>query len=166
MTEAEIKPSLTKEEVEAVRLWRQGDYTLDFREFPAVVDYDTEGPISETDAVEGVVVISQTCDIVNIVADRNFVVVAPIVVSENDKFLEEVAGAVTPAAAPLDNPPSPKHIIDLTRTTTISKSLLARMGRQDGFSSEAARSDFAKKLERRYGRFAFPDEMNRSPKPM
>jgi len=47
------------------------------------------------------VVISQTCDIVNIVADRNFVVVAPIVVAENDKFLEEVAGAVTPPTAPL-----------------------------------------------------------------
>lgn len=160
MTEGDINQGLSEEEVKAVRLWRQGDYTLDFRDFPTVVDYDSEGPISELDQVDGVVVISQTCDIVNIVADRHFVVVAPLVASSNNKFLEEVAGAVTPVAATLQNPPSQTHVVDLTRTTTISKSLLARLARQEGFSTEDMRADFAKQLERRYGRFAFPDDMN------
>lgn len=158
--QTEINSPLTEDEATAVRLWRQGDYTLDFRHFPTVVDHDSDGPIGDTDAVEGFVVISQTCDIVNQVADRNFVVVAPLIASENEKFLEEVAAAATPAAAPLEHPPSEKHIVDLTRTTTISKAVLAKMVRAEGFSTEVGRNEFARQLERRYGRFAFPDELN------
>ncbi|TAT79487.1 hypothetical protein ELI56_15345 [Rhizobium ruizarguesonis] len=160
MAESEVENGLSKEAIEAVRQWRQGDYTLDFPAFPSG-QLDEKGYDAEMEEVAGWVVISQTCDIVNIgKGDRHHVVVAPLVKLENEKKLEDTNVGATPSTAPLEHPPSPQHVVDLTMATTIQKVTLAKLNRHDGFSTEIGRAKFGRRLERRYGRFAFPDALN------
>ena len=57
-------------------------------------------------------------------------------------------------------------VADFGRLMSISKALLSSWKRVDGFSAEAAALNFARGLERAYGRFAFPDAFNESIRPL
>ncbi|PYE40444.1 hypothetical protein DFI02_1167 [Rhizobium sp. PP-F2F-G20b] len=160
MTEAVAGPALSKDEATAIRQWRQGDFTLDITVFPTG-DIDEDGFFAEIDDVAGWVVISQTCDIVNIgQGDRHHVVVAPLIVLTDSRKLSDTVTGATPSTAPLGNPPSDHHVVDLTKAATIQKKALAKVTRHDGFTDELSRANFGRRLERRYGRFAFPDDLN------
>lgn len=141
---------------EHLREWRQGDYTLDLAHVVVVREIeDGEMVPSAGDAV-GLVVISQTCDIVNWGSGKEWVVVAPLVEINEARFANALRGT-TPAFALLESPPADNVLVDLGQSTTIHKSVLATLDRKVGLTSGTGRIRFAGAIARKYGRFAFPD---------
>lgn len=137
--------------------WRQGDYVLDGCGFFQLVSGETEeSPIDQAfdEGCVGLVVISQTCDIVG--SDAN-VVLAPLV-EVDEKSIAYIKGGRTPQFALLEHPPGDNIVVDLSRMMTVDKALLANWTRTEGFTNEEALRKFAYALERKLGRFAFPDE--------
>jgi hypothetical protein len=142
--------------VEGVSVWRQGDYTLDLSQMLLAKEIDEGGLIPVAGEVLGVVVISQTCDIVNCRDDREWVVVAALVEVAEDT-MENIGRGTSPRWASLEFPPQPTVAADLSQMMTIHKSVLAKCERKEGFRSDLERGRFADVLSRKHGRFAFPD---------
>ena len=68
--------------------WRQGDYSLDLRDF-VVSEGIANGELDVAlDDVPGVVVITQTCDIVNDAPGKEYVVLSPLKVVSEDMLRE------------------------------------------------------------------------------
>lgn len=149
---------LSDEETQNLMQWRQGDYSCVPAEFVSILASDSDGNL-EYEAnpnILGVVVISQTCDVVRCVPGKEYVVVAPIVELPEDKIPFVRSGA-TPAYAALEHPPTNTAVIDLNRMLSVHKKALAGWPRSTGFSDNAKLARFAGALERKHGRFAFPD---------
>jgi hypothetical protein len=146
-------------ESESLAAWTQGDYTLSVSEF--LVANGWNGTELETDAepVEGLVVVSQTCDIVNTTPGKQHVVVCPLI-KLTEKSFEDICKARSPAATTLEHPPEPCVVVDLGRMMSVNKSVLVRFERKEGFTTDEARTAFADALRRKHGRFAFPDKFN------
>ncbi len=152
-----------------LRAWRQGDFALgvgpfiygDLPENPRVPGleafFDEEDP-------PGFVVVSQTCDIVSDPAKNRWVVVCPLVKVDPARMSEIERGRV-PRLALVENAPE-GHVAELARLLTISKSLLVTWLRRQGFTDRTKAGEFARSLERCFGRFAFPDEFNKSISPL
>lgn len=153
---------LTGEEIKALECWRQGDYTLQRTQFPLIVETDDEDLYLDTVEACGWVVITQTCDIVNYGPGKEFVSFCPIV-EAYDPTLKDVKAGVTPAFAKLDLAVNEHHVIDFGRMASIHKRALLKLERSNGFPDDAARSVFQQALERRFGRFAFPDWLSNGP---
>lgn len=146
--------------IAALQDWRQGDCTLALSKFAVVDGVDSEGYLlAGNDDVEGAVVVSQTCDIVTLGPGKECVVVCPLVKC-TDQQLAEFASGRTPRAALLEHPPKPNLVVDLNRMMTLEKALLVKFDRHAGFSTDEARVGFADALQRKHGRFAFPDAFN------
>jgi len=158
-----VDAGLTDEEKAKMKQWRQGDYTLDVAVFPVLVRDEDGDLTADLEEVAGWIVVSQTCDIVNFVEGRDNIVVAPIVLIDNPKFFEAVEKGTTPAATVIELPAAANHVADLTRLTTVQKKAFVRYERREGFASEESRGRFAQAIERRYGRFAFPDALSDGP---
>lgn len=137
--------------------WRQGDYTLDLVDFPRIALGAAGGMDFAFTDVLGAAVVSQTCDIVNCGEGKDAVIVAPLVVA-NAKLLQEVMSGRSPACAVLEHPPAADVVVDMGRMTTVDKSVVRTWTRTAGLSTDGARARFGFALERKYGRFAFPDE--------
>jgi len=142
-------------------MWEQGDYSLSLTAFPVIDGLENGDPDVVVDPVVGVAVVTQTCDIVNTMPGKEHVVVCPLVEIAPGSLVN-VRKGTTLVAAVLEHPPSPNVVVDLGRMASLHKSALARLERRPGFSSDAARMQFAEALERKFGRFAFPDEFNDS----
>lgn len=153
---------LTDDEVHALSEWRQGDYSLEWAHFPVVSDTSEDGVEVSFEEVVGWVVATQTCDVVNFGHNKDYVMVCPIIVAD-DRLLRDVVNGVTPSAAILELRVDAHHVIDLGRAASIHKRVLASLPRKDGFSSDLSRSVFQQSLERRFGRFAFPDWLSTGP---
>lgn len=163
MDETEVSAEvLTEEELAALEHWRQGDYTLQRSRFPLIVETDDEDLYLDTVEACGWVVITQTCDIVNYGEGKDFVSICPIV-KAFDPTLKDIKAGVTPAFAKLELAPDEHHVIDLGRIASIHKRALSKLERRDGFHNDATRSVFQQALERRFGRFAFPDWLSNGP---
>lgn len=92
--------------------------------------------------VMGLVVVTQTCDIVRACASRPYIEVAPLVrVSEDD--LHDVKRGWRPAHATLPS---------------LEKSIVATWKRTPGYTRDADGRAFAQTLARKRVRFAFPDD--------
>jgi len=146
---------------QALGRWRQGDYSLAVTDFVFVDRLVDDGPQvdARVEAVPGLVVVTQTCDIVNAAPGKGYVVVCPLK-ELTDQALEDVRKGRSPAGAMLEHPPRPDVVVDLGRMMSVHKSVLARMERRAGFSTDEGRARFAEALERKHGRFAFPDRFN------
>jgi len=142
-----------------LRNWRQGDYTLDAPQFLVADSIEDGELVGSAVEVIGFAVVSQTCDVVNYGHDKQWVAVSPLVKVTPESY-QEINGGRTPAAAALQNPPAENVVVDLNRMMTIHKSALAGLNRMPGFVTDEARSEFAACLERKHGRFAFPDVFN------
>lgn len=150
--------------------WRQGDLALDASWFVHVGDGAApltdvaseagQGPQALTSEVFGLVVLTQTCDIVRNCVERPYVEVAPLVrVSEED--LHQVKRGRRPALATLPAIENQKLVADLDRVMTIEKSILASWRRTPGFTHDADGRAFAQALARKRVRFAFPDDFGK-----
>jgi hypothetical protein len=137
--------------------WRQGDYTLSVKEFLTAEDWNGENLEVDATPVIGLCVVTQTCDIVNDAPGREYVVVCPLV-DISDEVYKVVANGSSPFAALIERPPGPRTVVDLNRMMSLRKSLLERLDRIDGFITDDGLTQFAGALERKHGRFAFPND--------
>ncbi len=175
--------SLTEEEAQeidrALKDWRQGDVSLDADlEFLHLADLsrphspasiqvantlEEDGQVVKAEAaavldnVRGLVMLSQTCDIVRGCRDRPFVEVAPVVEVKED-LIEEIRRLKRPAFAYIPSISDDGLVADLDRVMTVEKALLARLTRTPGWETDAELRDFALALTRKRSRFPFPDD--------
>jgi hypothetical protein len=161
---------------EAVARWRQGDvfrgktWVTSMADLGApLTDESLSAEGGEDDLValptevDGVVVLTQTCDVVRRCSERPYVQVAPVQEVTTDKAALIEKGqfpryARIPAIAGL--------IADLDRVTTVEKSILAGWERTEGCSTDAERRAFAQALARKHVRFAFPDDLTEAVQPL
>lgn len=151
----------------ALALWRQGDLAFDEGWFvhaadgsqplTAASDEAEDGLQALTTEVEGLVVVSQTCDVVRGCVGRPFVEVAPLVeVSEAD--LRAIARGRIPRYAVVPGARARRLVADLDRAMTVEKAVVASWERTPGCPTDQARRDFAQALVRKRARAAFPDD--------
>jgi hypothetical protein len=155
--------------------WRQGDVafpdefvflhladlrqplTEEAKELAAELDRGVHGVAS---TVDGVVVVSQTCDIVRACADRHFIEVCPLVALD-EALLEDVKKRRRPAYAwiPLISADN-ALVADLDRVMTVEKAVVAKWARVPGWSTDEEARAFALALARKRARVAFPADFN------
>ena len=163
----------------ALQAWRQGDVSLDagleFLHFadlsrphsPASTQiaeelaHDREaieaGPTPVLDAVRGVVMLSQTCDVVRGCRNRPFVEVAPLI-EVPGRWVEEIRRLKRPAFAYVPATVGERLVADLDRTMTVEKAIVAGWTHISGWETDDDLRDFARALARKRSRFAFPDD--------
>lgn len=152
----------------ALEEWRQGDLALDEPWFMHVGDPSV--PLSAaaaqapdagiqalTSEVLGLVVVTQTCDVVRSCVARPYIEVAPLVLVSEDQ-LHAVKRGRRPAYAALPALESSCRVADLDRVMTVEKSIVATWKRTPGLNCDADRRSFAQALARKRLRFAFPDD--------
>lgn len=152
----------------ALQKWRQGDIALDESWFvhvgdgarpltPAASEATGEGVQALTSEVKGLVMVTQTCDIVRGCASRPFVEVAPLITVGDDHY-NDVKKGRRPALAALPNLEDERLVVDLDRVMTIEKSVVASWKRTPGYAKDSDAHVFAQALARKRVRFAFPDD--------
>lgn len=152
----------------ALREWRQGDLALEEPWFvhvgdPAVplseaaAETDAQGIQAITSEVSGLVVVTQTCDIVRSCMTRPYVEVAPLL-PVNESGFDQVLRGRRPAHATLPILEKGYLVADLDRVMTVEKSIVARWKRTPGCSDDVEGRRFAQALARKRIRFAFPDD--------
>lgn len=137
----------------ALQEWRQGDLALDESWFVHVGDSARpltdaapeaadEGVQAFTSEVEGLVMVSQTCDIVRGRANRPFVEVSPLV-QVHDSDYQSVKKGRRPSLATLPNLEEKRLVVDLDRVMTIEKAVVASWTRTPGYENDADARVFA-----------------------
>jgi hypothetical protein len=122
-----------------------------------------EGPVPLTDAaVEGYVVLTQTCDLVRDCKARPFAEVCPVIKASTPAFYEQVRKGRRPSFATVSGVNSGQLVADLDRVMTVEKSLIATWQRVPGCITDNDALDFARALRRRAARFAFPDDFEKA----
>lgn len=154
----------------ALAAWRQGDCVIGEQWFV----HRLEKSFSVTDAgrdaigagvdlaeqeVNGLVVLSQTCDVVRSCGDRPYVEVCPLVEVHEDR-LAEIQRGRRPAYAFLPLLAHLKLVADLDRVMTVEKPVVAVWQRTPGWTTDEEARSFATALARKRVRFAFPDDFN------
>lgn len=128
---------------------------MDFHSLP-VIGAESH---SETSCPLGVVIITQTCDLVQ--PGKPYAVVAPVVeLSPSESGLAK-SGRM-PQYVHLSGSANKSYFLDLTRCATVTKSALGRHTRlYPGVdqNDSIAVSRFGAQIGRRFSRFAFPDEV-------
>jgi hypothetical protein len=167
-------PRLTADAPEVTRTdelladWRQGDFVraaVDFihmgdpsRALSNIAgDAEGEGPTVLIAEELGLVVLSQTCDIVRSCADRPYVEVACLV-EVDERHAQEIERGYRPRYTIVPSLRSERIVADLDRVMTVEKSILADWTRQTGCADDRTARAFAEALKRKRGRFAFPDD--------
>lgn len=149
--------------------WRQGDFALAvgsflFGDIPEDANEGSIGAFFDKVDPAGFVVVSQTCDIVSDPKKLSSVAVCPLVAVDAKRIDEIVRGRV-PRLGFVEHAPD-GTVADLARPMTISKQLLSTWVRVRGFSDPEKGLEFARSLERCFGRFAFPNAFNESIRPL
>lgn len=154
----------------ALAEWRQGDAAPKERWFTHVAEpalsltpeseQAGEGLQAITSEVEGLVVVTHTCDIVRSCVARPFVEVAPLV-KVSDDVLHEVERGRRPAYAFVPALADRKLVADLDRIMTVEKSVVASWTRTPGCTTDREVRAFALALARKRARFAFPDDFTK-----
>lgn len=148
---------------ESLREWRQGDFSLDVGGilFAGTADGDDHFDAEEiTTDIVGLIVISQTCDIVRSTGGRNLVAACPLIkVSKQE--LSDIRNGRRPYLTDVENTDE-NVVADLRRVMSVHKDVLQTWERQSGFNNDSTRVRFAAALERKFGQFAFPDEFDQA----
>ncbi len=143
---------LTPEAVSACRQRRQGD-VVQLISLPVL---GPDGTVRQHPAPHGVVILSQTCDVV--LPDRLTVVAAPLVQLSGDVLMQAKKGGrpryvAVPAAGA-------NMFADLDIIGTLDKNILASTPVTAGVgTTDADVRLFGRRIARRFGRFPFPDEV-------
>ena len=148
--------------------WRQGDCVLGEHWFvhrvdPSVGLTDAARAAAEagTDLAEtaevGLVVVTQTCDVVRECKSRPYVEISPLVTLDEHDF-HTVERCRRPNFALVPALADRRLVADLDRTMTVEKSVVAGWQRVPGCKSDDDARRFASALARKRERFAFPDD--------
>jgi len=152
----------------ALQEWGQGDCVLGQQWF--IHRFDPELPLTKQGAdlagqsvefaespVSGLVVLTQTCDIVRKSLDRPFIEVAPIV-EVLEHHVHDIERGRRPQYAIIPSLRKSRLVADLDRTMTVEKAVVAKWSRTPGCHTDTERRRFAQALARKRVRFAFPDD--------
>lgn len=134
------------------RDWRQGDVFADGE----LVEIDSNGRPVIVRPEHGVAIVSQSCDSSRL--DRLTINVAPVVVLD-ESTSKEARGGKRPRFGHLPSL-GESHFADFSNITTANKSRYSQVTRTPGVTSDEAVRRFAYSVSRRFGRFAFPDEVS------
>ena len=148
--------------------WRQGDFVHEASSFTHIgtsawplTDVASkssgDGFRALTVRVRGLVLVTQTCDIVRSSSTKPYVDVAPLVAVDNSTYHDVRRGRRSSLTA-LSRLESEGLVVDLDRIMTVEKSVVMTWTRTPGCMSDAERVSFAQALVRKFARFAFPDE--------
>jgi hypothetical protein len=167
----------------ALTSWRQGDVIFDagFSMMhlalagrpltPAARETANELPGDSPDDLllvasetPGFVVLTQTCDLVRGSEQRPYVEMAPLRKVDTD-ILAQVRRCRIPALAYVPALADRELVVDLERTMTLEKAVLASLTFERGLNSDAETAAFQSALARKRQRFAFPDVFNRAIEP-
>jgi hypothetical protein len=148
--------------------WRQGDCVVG--EYWFAHRFDPRLPVTEAartaagadddlveEKVAGLVVVTQTCDIVRNCAARPFVEVCPLVEVDADK-LREIESGRRPAYGFVPSLAPQRLVAHLDRTMTVVKPVVAKWPRTPGCSTDPQARAFANALARKRARFPFPTD--------
>jgi hypothetical protein len=154
-----------------LRSWRQGDCVLGEQWFLFRLAIDS--PVTEealaaaaemTDAAEaavrGLIVVTQTCDIVRPCRQRPFLQVCPLVEVDGE-MMDQIRRCHRPNYAYVPGVAELGLVADLDRVMRVEKPLLLGWNRTRGCRSDDERRRFALALARKRERFAFPDDFVR-----
>ncbi|MBI2215905.1 MAG: hypothetical protein HYU51_01285 [Candidatus Rokubacteria bacterium] len=155
----------------ALASWRQGDCVVGeqwfaYRLDPSlpVAELGGEAVPVETELAEaevvGLVVVTQTCDIVRSCTERPYIDVSPLV-EVDDAVLRDVERGRRPRYGYVPLLADRKLVADLDRTMTIEKPVVAKWNRIPGWTADAEARTFAAALARKRARFAFPDDFSK-----
>ncbi len=153
---------------QALQAWRQGDCVLgeqwfSFRidiDFPltsaAAIAAESDADVAETRA-PGLMVATQTCDIVRTCTSRPFIEVCPLMEVDEPTFAEVRRGQ-RPRFAHLPGVEARSLVADLDRVMTMEKAVLFRLERVPGCHTDEDSRRLAFALARKRSRFAFPND--------
>ncbi len=144
--------------------WRQGDCVTGEHWF-VLRRSEGEDGLDEL-PVDGLVVVSQTCDVVRSVASRPYVDVSPLMAMPNENHRKEVRRGRVVRYGSVPGVDADGLVADLDRTMTVHKEVVAGWKRVPGWSTDAEARLFADVLARKRRRFAFPDEFTRFVRPL
>lgn len=149
---------MTDPEVErALAAWRQGDCTLGEHWFVHRTIANADGNDLHETLVLGLVVLSQTCDIVRAIADRPELEISPLV-KVPPGILTTIKRGYRPRYAHVPALEAGELVADLDRVMTVDKHVAASWPRIQGCSSDSEIRAFAVAIGRKRTRFAFPDD--------
>ena len=137
---------------EACRDWRQGDVFRDARTFV----FDAAWSPRPVETTHGAVVVSQSCDAA--LPNRQRIQIAPVVQLENSNDIREATSGKRPQYVAIPRL-GPDFFADLDGITTVLKTALLRSERIAGIGTDQEVREFAFSVARRFGRFAYPDEV-------
>lgn len=153
---------------DALQAWRQGDCVVGEQWFSyridaasplteaAAIAADSDADVAES-LVHGLMVATQTCDIVRSCVSRPFIEVCPLV-AVDERTLVDVRRGRQPRFAFVPGVEARGLVADVDRVMTVEKAVLVAWERTPGCSTDedARRLSFA--LARKRARFAFPDD--------
>jgi hypothetical protein len=161
-----------------IKMWRQGDCVLGKYWFvyyfnpqrPLASDsriISQSAPFSSEEqeidlaesAVKGLVIVSQTCDIVRSCMERPFIEVAPLV-EVDQQYLSEIQRGRRPRYAYIPGIVGDKLVADLDRVMTVEKAIVADGQRVIGCRTDQEVRALGQALARKRVRFAFPGDFN------
>lgn len=161
-----MKP-LDANELDRIQAWRQGDCVVGAQWF--VFRTDIEHPLTPDgelaaqggfdnaeSEVRGLMVLTQTCDVVRTPSDRPYIEVCPLV-EVNDSLIKEIQRGRRPNYAFVPALAEKGLVADLERVMTVEKSVLVRWERVEGCSTDTDARRLALALARKRARTAFPD---------
>lgn len=170
MTRLQAKSDEARRIDAALSDWRQGDVALEERWFVHVANpqralsqasAEADGDLQAvTDEVDGLVLVTQTCDVVRPCTERPFVEVAPLVAIPNADDMQSIRRGRRPAYAAVPTLIDRGLVVHLDRVMTVEKAVVADWIRTPGCTSDAEARDFAQALARKRVRFAFPDDFS------
>lgn len=161
-----------------VHSWRQGDCVVGEQDF--VYRIMTAQPLCQESRraveedpsaefvvhpVDGLMVVSQSCDIVRPSETRPFVEVAPLIKLAEEDFREVLIGA-RPRYVTVPGLHTARLAADLDRVQTVEKTLLCSWPRLQGCHIDSDRRLLGKQLARKRFRAALPDEFTPWFKPL
>lgn len=152
MTETSAFPELTADEIGALSRFRQGDVLADV---PDVVISDEEGAPRHLIAPLGVVIVSQTCDVV---APNRPTIQVALRVQLQSTHAAEARDGKRPRYAHLPAL-GDDNFADLEFMATVDKRRVIALTRTPGVVEDLDGRFFSLAVARRYSRFPFPDEV-------
>ncbi|MEM8809701.1 MAG: hypothetical protein AAGF01_27065 [Cyanobacteria bacterium P01_G01_bin.38] len=168
MTENNDQKLLIESVDASLKEWRQGDFVLGEHWF--VYRIDPQQSLTESQQFDesegnnlievetrGLVLVTQTCDIMRSCESRPYVQVAPLV-EVGESSLREIQRCRRPQYAFVPGAKSYSLVADLDRVMTVEKTIVAGWVRQSGCSNDQEIRSFAQALARKQMRFAFPDD--------
>lgn len=165
---------------EALEAWWQGDCALGLHYFAYQIDpglpvapesqswieANPGVPLVELDLPDGVMIVTQTCDLRRSCEERPFVQVAPIVILSDPREFADVISERRPQYVTIPSLHAANLAADLDRSFTIEKAVLASWARTQGCNSDGEKRNLSRQLARKVGRAALPDEFQTLLKPL